>query len=162
VTGAANGIGRATAVAAAAFGASVAVCDRDVDGLAVLVDELARDRSVGPDRVHAEVLDVRDRDSVAAFVDATVARFGVVHGLVNNAGGTYRAEFVDSSAKGDRALVDENFTSVVDVTRAVVEAMGAGGSIVNVTSSEAFQAAPGFSVYAAMKAAVENLTRTLA
>ena len=162
VTGAANGIGRATAVAAAAFGASVAVCDRDADGLAVLVDELARDPSVGPGRVHAEVLDVRDRDAVGAFAEATVARFGVVHGLVNNAGGTYRAEFVDSSAKGDRALVDENFTSVVDVTRAVVEAMGAGGSIVNVTSSEAFQAAPGFSVYAAMKAAVENLTRTLA
>lgn len=163
VTGAAAGIGRATALAAASFGAGLALCDRDADGLATLVDELNTSGLVmGPEDCHAEVLDVRDADAVAAFADAVRGRFGGVVGLVNNAGGTYRAAFADSSAKGDRSLVDENFTSVIGVTRAFLPLMGAGSAIVNVTSSEAFQAAPGFAVYAAMKAGVENLTRTLA
>ncbi|UDY35330.1 SDR family NAD(P)-dependent oxidoreductase [Dermatobacter hominis] len=163
VTGAANGIGRATALTAARFGARLAVCDRDADGLATLVDRLTCDDLVGgPEDVHAAVLDVRDVDAVQAFAAEVGERFGAVHGVVNNAGGTYRAAFADSSSKGDRSLVDENFTSVVAVTRAILELMGEGGSVVNVTSSEAFQAAPGFAVYAAMKAGVENLTKTLA
>lgn len=163
VTGAASGIGRATALTAASFGAAVAVCDRDADGLATLVDELTAEGLVmGPEDVHAEVLDVRDLEAVESFSTAVADRFGSVSGLVNNAGGTYRAAFTDSSPKGDRSLIDENFTSVVAVTRAFLALMGPGASIVNVTSSEAFQAAPGFAVYAAMKAGVENLTRTLA
>ncbi len=163
VTGAANGIGRATALTAAAFGARVAVCDRDADGLATLVDRLTCDDLVAsPADAHASVLDVRDDEAVQRFTAEVGERFGVVHGVVNNAGGTYRAPFTESSAKGDRSLIDENFTSVVAVTRAFLGLMVDGGSVVNVTSSEAFQAAPGFAVYAAMKAGVENLTKTLA
>jgi len=161
VTGAANGIGRATALTAASFGAFVVVCDRDADGLATLVDELTGS-GLDPHGVIAQVLDVRDDDAVAAFAAAVERRFGTVSGLVNNAGGTYRSAFADSSPKGDRALIDTNFTSVLGVTRAFLPLMAQGSSIVNVTSSEAFQAAPGFGVYAAMKAGVENLTRTLA
>lgn len=163
ITGAARGIGRATALTAASFGARLAVCDRDADGLATLVDRVQQDGLVdSPDDIHARVLDVRDDDAVSDFAAFVADRFDAVHGLVNNAGGTYRARFVDSSAKGDRSLVDENFLSVVSVTRAFLPQMPAGASIVNVTSSEAFQAAPGFSVYAAMKAGVENLTKSLA
>jgi NAD(P)-dependent dehydrogenase (short-subunit alcohol dehydrogenase family) len=163
VTGAARGIGRATALTAAGFGAKVAVCDRDADGLATLVDRLTGDGLVAAaEDVHAAVLDVREIDAVAEFAGEVGHRYGIVHGVVNNAGGTYRSSFVDSSPKGDRSLVDENFTSVVAVTRAFLPLMTDGGSIVNVTSSEAFQAAPGFAVYAAMKAGVENLTKTLA
>lgn len=163
VTGAASGIGRATARIVSSFGAAVALCDRDAEGLASLVECLVADGSVeDPLAVVTGVLDVRDADAVGRFAAEVGQRHGSVHGLVNNAGGTYRAAFVDSSSKGDRALVDENFTSVVEVTRAFLPTMPPGASIVNVTSSEAFQAAPGFAVYAAMKAAVENLTRTLA
>ncbi len=161
ITGAANGIGRATAIAAASFGAAVAVCDRDADGLATLVDELTRSGIAASDVV-ARVLDVRDDVAVSELALDLDGRFGTVSGLVNNAGGTYRCAFADSSPKGDRALIDTNFTSVLGVTRAFVPMMVPGSSIVNVTSSEAFQAAPGFGVYAAMKAGVENLTRTLA
>ncbi|GAC1476903.1 MAG: hypothetical protein NVS1B12_11240 [Acidimicrobiales bacterium] len=82
--------------------------------------------------------------------------------LVNNAGGTFRAAFADISDRGQQALVDENFTSVTTFVRTCLPRMPDGSSIVNVTSVEAFRAAPGFSVYAAMKAAVEQLTRTLA
>ncbi len=163
VTGAANGIGRATAIAAVGFGAAVAVCDRDEEGLASLVDRLvAAGVLEDPSSMVVGCLDVRDVGSVGRFAAEVAERHGAVHGLVNNAGGTYRAAFVDSTSKGDAALVDENFGSVVAATRAFLPSMPAGASIVNVTSSEAFQAAPGFAVYAAMKAAVENLTKTLA
>lgn len=179
VTGAAVGIGRATAMGAAAFGARVAICDRDGERLVELVRRIsdptgglprsggatARGMPVGvsPDeRVLASVLDVRDVDAVAAFADEVGVRFGTVHGLVNNVGGTFRSAFSDLSDNGTAALVAENFTSVVGVTRAFLPLLGDGSSIVNVTSSEAFQAAPGFAVYAAMKAAVENLTKSLA
>ena len=159
VTGAANGIGRATALLAVRFGASVALCDRDIDGLA----SVAKVIEAAGGSVQAMTMDVRDVDAVASFVAEVGDRFGSVDGLVNNAGGTFHAAFMESSAKGDQALIAENFTSVVSVTRCFVPLMaGRSASVVNVTSSEAFQAAPGFAVYAAMKAAQESLTRTLA
>ena len=157
VTGAARGIGRATARAVAAFGGDLALVDRDPS-----VDRLADELRGAGRRVVADTLDVRDRPRVEEFAARVGDGFGVVHGVVNNAGGTYRAEFLDSSPRGDAALVAENFTSVVDVTRSFVPLMSQGGSVVNVTSSEAFQAAPGFAVYSAMKAAQEQLARTLA
>jgi NAD(P)-dependent dehydrogenase (short-subunit alcohol dehydrogenase family) len=88
--------------------------------------------------------------------------YGRIDVLVNNAGGGFYASFLDVNAKGQRALVDENFTSVTHFVRGCVPHMRDGGSIVNVTSIEAHRAAPGFGVYAAMKAAVESLTKTLA
>jgi 3-oxoacyl-[acyl-carrier protein] reductase len=158
VTGAAQGIGEATAIALARFGADLAVCDRDEDGLASTASEIeALDR-----KVVQGVLDVRDGDAVDVFVREIAARFGRVDVLVNNAGGGFHAHVLDVNAKGQRALVDENFTSVTNFVRACVPLMAEGGSIVNVTSIEAFRAAPGFGIYAAMKAAVESLSRTLA
>jgi NAD(P)-dependent dehydrogenase (short-subunit alcohol dehydrogenase family) len=154
VTGGAQGIGAATAVALAAFGADVVMCDRDVSGLAATA---AAVKDTGRHAATA-VLDVRD----TAAVDAWIGGLTQVDILVNNAGGGFHAWFADISAKGQRALVDENFTSVTNLVRACLPLMPDGASIVNVTSVEAFRAAPGFSVYAAMKAAVEQLTRTLA
>jgi 3-oxoacyl-[acyl-carrier protein] reductase len=149
VTGAAVGIGRAVATSLAAFGAHVAACDRDADNLA----------TVGAD--HTGVLDVRDTAAVDAFVAEVGARFGRVDVLVNNAGGGFHAPFLDVSAKGQQALVDENFTSVTNFVRATVPLMTNGGSIVNITSIEAHRAAPGYAIYSAMKAAVANLTKSL-
>jgi len=154
VTGAAAGIGAGAALALAAFGADLALCDRDATGLAVTAQaatELGR-------AVRTEVLDVRHRE----VVDAWVATLGRVDILVNNAGGGFNAPFLDISPKGQAALVDENFTSVTNFVRACLPGMPEGGSIINVTSIEAYRAAPGFSIYAAMKAAVEELSRTLA
>jgi len=157
VTGAANGIGRATARTVAAFGGDLAIIDRDP-----AVEDVADELRAGGRRVVAGVFDVRDRDAVVEFADRVGRESTTVHGLVNNAGGTFRAEFTDTTPGGDAALVAENFTSVVDVTRSFVPLMSSGGSVVNVTSSEAFQAAPGFAVYSSMKAAQEQLARTLA
>jgi 3-oxoacyl-[acyl-carrier protein] reductase len=157
VTGAAAGIGEATAALLARFGARLAICDRDADGLARCT---ARLRSGGGDVV-AEAFDVRDAQTATRFAAAAARRFGGIDVLVNNAGGTFCALHQDLSAKGEATLIAENFTQVSNLIRAVSPHM-ADGVIVNITSIEAHQAAPGFAVYAAMKAAVESLTRSLA
>lgn len=158
VTGAAQGIGRATALALARFGADVAVCDRLAEGLASTVAELD---ALGV-RSHHAVLDVRDDDAVGAWIPQVAEAFGGIDLLVNNAGGGFWAPFADVSPKGEHALIRENFSSVTLCTRAVVPHMVDGGAIVNVTSIEAHRAGPGFAVYSAMKAAVANLTMSLA
>jgi NAD(P)-dependent dehydrogenase (short-subunit alcohol dehydrogenase family) len=158
VTGAAQGIGRATALALARFGADVAVCDRDTDGLDVVSKEIRDARR----EVCATAIDVRDGAAVATFVDSAVAELGGLDLVVNNVGGGFAAAFGDLSDGGQRALVDENFTSVTNVVRAALPHLGPGAAIVNITSIEAHRAAPGFAVYAAMKAAVANLTQSLA
>jgi len=158
VTGAASGIGEAIALALAAFGADLAVCDRDEPGLASTVAAI---EGLGR-RAVAGILDVRDGPAVVAFVANAVDAFGRIDVLVNNAGGGFHSPFMDISDKGQKALVDENFTSVTNFIRASAPHLTAGASIINVTSVEAFRAAPGFSIYAAMKGAVEQLTRTLA
>jgi NAD(P)-dependent dehydrogenase (short-subunit alcohol dehydrogenase family) len=159
VTGAAQGIGRATALGLARFGAHVAICDRKVEGLAATAADVERE---GRQVVAAE-LDVRDPDAVAAFLEQVDAGFGHVDVLVNNAGGGFWAPFLEVSPKGQDALVRENFSSVTHLIRGCVPLMGErGGSIVNVTSVEAHRAGPGFGIYSAMKAAVASLTKTLA
>ena len=81
---------------------------------------------------------------------------------MNNAGGSFHAPFTDVSAKGETMLIDENFRSAAALIRAAVPHLGPGSSIVNVTSIEAHRASPGFAVYAAMKAALAQLTQSLA
>jgi 3-oxoacyl-[acyl-carrier protein] reductase len=159
ITGAASGLGQATAELFADFGATVALCDREADALAATAAGI---ESRGG-RVLSRVLDVRDGDAVAGFLGAVALELGPVDVLVNNAGGTFFAPFLDVSEGGEAALLAENFTQVTRFIRGVVPTMPAhGGSIINLTSIEAHQAAPGFAVYGAMKAALAQLTRSLA
>jgi 3-oxoacyl-[acyl-carrier protein] reductase len=159
VTGAAVGIGAAIAETYARFGADLALCDRNADALGETAERVRKEGR----RVHAAVLDVRDADAVDRFVSDLGAAWGHIDVLVNNAGGTFHAPFLEVSARGQDALVHENFTSVTNFVRAVAPRMPAGsGSIVNLTSIEAHRAGPGYAVYSAMKAAVENLTKSLA
>jgi NAD(P)-dependent dehydrogenase (short-subunit alcohol dehydrogenase family) len=158
VTGAAQGIGEATALTLARFGAHLAVCDKLPEGLASTVADL---EALGR-KVVSEEMDVRDEDAVARFLGRVEAELGGVDVLVNNAGGGFWAPFMDVSPKGRTALVNENFTQVASFIRGTVPLMPQGGSIVNVTSIEGFRAGPGFGIYSAMKAAVESLTKTLA
>ena len=159
VTGAAVGIGRATALALAAFGADVAVCDRDEVNLSTCINEI---EALGV-RAFAGVLDVRDGEQVRAWVELVAQRFGRIDVVVNNAGGGFFSDFLDVSENGQDALVRENFMSVTNFVRAAVPHIPAsGGSIINITSIEAHRAAPGYAVYSAMKAAVANLTESLA
>ena len=147
VTGAARGIGRATAEMCTAFGATVATCDREAQDVNAALSAL---------------FDVRDSDARDVFVEGVVKKFGGIDVLVNNAGGTFFSPFLDVSEKGDATMIAENFGHISALIRSVVPHMPAGGSIINLTSIEAHQAAPGFAIYGAMKAALAHLTRTLA
>jgi 3-oxoacyl-[acyl-carrier protein] reductase len=159
VTGAAVGIGAGIALAFARFGAHLALCDRDEGALAAT----ARAVEATGRRVLTDVFDVRDEPRVQAFLGAVAQAFGRVDVLVNNAGGGFFAPFLELTPGGQDALVRENFGSVGHCIRAAVPHMPAsGGSIINLTSIEAHRAAPGYATYAAMKAAVASLTRSLA
>jgi NAD(P)-dependent dehydrogenase (short-subunit alcohol dehydrogenase family) len=159
VTGAAAGIGKAIAESFARFGADLAICDRDAENLATT----ARAVETAGRRAVSDVLDVRDAVRVAEFLEQVQAAFGCVDILVNNAGGGFHAAFLDVNEKGQDALIRENFTSVTHFIRGCVPLMSPrGGSIINLTSIEAHRAGPGYAVYSAMKAAVENLTKSLA
>ena len=158
VTGAAQGIGKAGALACAAFGADLALCDRQqekLEGVAKEVQEMGR-------RVVTGVLDVRDSDAVASHLEDVNDEFGRVDVLVNNAGGTFVSKFIDVNAKGQQALIDENYSQVLNFIRGCYPLFPeSGGSIVNITSIEAHRAAPGFAIYSSMKAAVMQLTQSL-
>jgi NAD(P)-dependent dehydrogenase (short-subunit alcohol dehydrogenase family) len=157
VTGAAQGIGAATAIACASFGADVAVCDREE---ALLAETVAAIEAEGR-RAYSAVLDVRDGEAVHAWIGGLPTP---LVGVVNNAGGGFHANFTDVNDKGQDALMRENFTSVAHVVRASLAKMpkDGRGSIVNVTSIEAHRAAPGYAIYSAMKAAVVSLSKSLA
>lgn len=161
VTGAGAGIGEAIALAMMRCGASVAICDRNPDTLAATVGQLEALAS-GDQLVIGAAFDVRDHDALAAFVEDVAGRAGAIHVLVNNAGGTFKAGFETVNPKGERALVDLNFTSAADAIRLALPHIPPGSAIINVTSVEAHRAAPGYAIYSAMKAALENLTRSLA
>jgi NAD(P)-dependent dehydrogenase (short-subunit alcohol dehydrogenase family) len=109
--------------------------------------------------------DVRDAAAVTRAIEDIVARFGGVDVLVNNAGGTFAAPFLDSKESGWDALYRANLKHVLHTTQIVgrqMVAQGRGGSIINVVSIEGTRAAPSYGPYAAAKAGVINFTRTMA
>jgi len=158
VTGAARGIGASAAAALARFGADVAIFDMNPEPLPEVIAQV---EGAGR-RCVAETLDGRDDEAVAAFLSRARDRFGPIDVLVNNAGGGFWSLFEAVSPKGEATLIRENFATVTNCVRHGVPLMADGGAIVNVTSVEAYHAAPGFAVYAAMKAAVQQFTQSLA
>jgi NAD(P)-dependent dehydrogenase (short-subunit alcohol dehydrogenase family) len=161
VTGAGAGIGKGIALGFAAFGARVAILERDE----ATARRTATEIEAAGGQALALPADARDPDGVETSVEATVSRFGSIDVLVNNVGGTFRAPFLEITEKGWDALIRANLKTVVHGTRAVAPRMiaqGRGGSIINVVSSEGVRAAPGYAPYAACKAAVINFTRTTA
>jgi len=161
VTGASQGIGRAIAETLAGSGADVAVCSRSVDRIGPVADEI--NDAEGGDALAFEC-DVRERERVEEFVEATVEEFGDIDILVNNAGGEFVANFEDISENGWKTIVDLNLHSVVHCTQLAGEVMrdGNGGCVVNISSVNGQHAAPGESHYSASKAAIIRLTETLA
>jgi NAD(P)-dependent dehydrogenase (short-subunit alcohol dehydrogenase family) len=161
VTGAGAGIGKGIAVVFARFGARVAILEIDAATAERTAGEI---RDAGGEAL-AVPTDVRDAGAVERAVGAVEARFGNADVLVNNAGGTFAASFLDSAEKGWDALHRANLKSVFHCTQIVVRRMiahGGGGSIVNVVSIESGRAAPGYAPYAAAKAGVVSFTQTMA
>lgn len=156
VTGGGAGIGRGIAAGLAAFGARVAIWERDA-----AIAEQAADEVAGL----ACPTDVRDEEQVDAALARTVAELGPPTILVNNAGGVFHSPLLETRPKGWDALLRANLGHVLLCTQRIARVMvdaDLGGSIMAVTSIEGTRAAPGYAAYAAAKAGVVNLTRTAA
>lgn len=159
VTGGGGGIGLATAERLLADGASVAVWDvRTSDRAAALAVE-------APDRWWVDLVDVRDREAVAAATARLVDAAGGIDILVNNAGLTdgYR-EAADMTDESWSRVMDTNVSGAWHCAQACLPAMRArgGGRIVNISSVFADHGFPGQSAYAASKAAIVAMTRVWA
>jgi NAD(P)-dependent dehydrogenase (short-subunit alcohol dehydrogenase family) len=156
VTGAASGIGRATAVRLASEGATVACVDRDKRGLDDVVDEIG-----GAARPY--VLDLLERDAIAPTVDAAVSDLGGLDGLCNIAAvAGFRMDLEQTIDDWDR-IIGINLTGTWLVCQAALPALlDARGAIVNTTSTAATNGTPYQTAYATSKGGIISLTRSLA
>ncbi|HJY19025.1 MAG TPA: SDR family NAD(P)-dependent oxidoreductase [Xanthobacteraceae bacterium] len=159
VTGAARGIGYATAQKCLASGAAVALWDIDAAALDKAVASLKQS-----DRVHAAIVDVTDEASIAAAVDALIRDAGRIDILVNNAGITGgNAPLWQLAPEVWRRVVEVNLVAPYLVCRAVVPHMIAAGygRIVNIASIAGKDGNPNASHYSASKAGLIGLTKSL-
>lgn len=166
VTGAASGMGRATAHLFADEGARVAVVDLDPERVLAVTDEI---RSVhGDDAAIDVVCDVADHDSLKALVARVAQAFGGIDVVINNAGiSLINSAFQDEEtyeANWARTL-DVNLTAHSRLIRLALpflrEAEG-GGRVVNIASTESIVVTAGLAAYAATKAGVVGLTKSFA
>lgn len=160
VTGAGSGIGRATALMAAGRGADLALCDVDEAGLA---ETERRARALGHD-VLTQRVDVADREQMRTFADAVHERTAGVDLLVNNAGVGLVAGVLESELDDWEWIVSINIMGVVHGIHFFVPRMverGAGGHVVNLSSTAGFYATPALAAYSATKFAVLGLSEAL-
>jgi 3-oxoacyl-[acyl-carrier protein] reductase len=163
ITGGGGGIGRGISERFAREGAAVVIAEVDA--------ERARETQITitgeGGRAIAVVVDVRDSGVAEALVTEARDEFGRIDVLVNNVGhfGGARKAFHEQTDEEWDDLYRVNFGHVLTCTRAVLPVLveqGDGGSIVNVSTIEAFRAIPTRAVYSAYKAAITGLTRSLA
>jgi NAD(P)-dependent dehydrogenase (short-subunit alcohol dehydrogenase family) len=161
VTGAAQGIGAAYALALADEGAKIAVTD-----VADCAETVAGIRARGA-AAFAMTADVTDEDRITDFIAAVVREFGTVDVLVNNAAiftSLERTPFENISVDDWDRVVSTNTRGPFVCAKAVLPAMraGGGGKIVNIASSTVFTGQPMFLHYVASKGAVVAMTRAIA
>jgi glucose 1-dehydrogenase len=165
VTGAAQGIGAACVQRLVREGAHVAlwdVADTAGQALAALCQDPARAQGAQVLYCHC---DVSQKAQVDAALAQTLAAFGAVDGLVNNAGIFKAAEFLDITEADWDAVLNINLKGSFLVGQAVARAMvqqGAGGAIVNMSSVNGVLAIPSIASYNASKGAINQLTRVMA
>src|SRR5258708_5586654 len=115
VTGGGSGIGRCTAHELAALGANVAVLGRTAEKLAQVKAEIEEDGG----QVISQVCDIRDEAMVISAIDVVLGTYGRIDGLVNNAGGQYRAPMKTISTKCFEAVGCNHLTRWVRLIREV-------------------------------------------
>lgn len=161
VTGASSGLGRHFARTLAAAGANVAIAARRVDRLEALAEEL---RATGVKAAPA-ALDVTQAVSVRQAFDVAEAALGPIDIVVNNAGVPGAAFFLKMSGEDWRATMDVNLDGVFHVGQEAAKRMvarGEGGCVINIASILGFSVSRTVSAYAATKAAVISLTKSMA
>ncbi|GAA0469832.1 SDR family oxidoreductase [Streptomyces olivaceiscleroticus] len=161
VTGAASGIGRATAFAFAEAGARVVVVDRDAEGAARTADMA---RLIGAGAAWAEAVDVADEAAMEKLAEKVAAEYGIVDVLVNNAGIGLSGSFLETTSEDWKKVLDVNLWGVIHGCRIFGRQMterGQGGHIVNTASAAAYQPSKTLPAYSTSKAAVLMLSECL-
>ncbi len=157
ITGAANGIGAACARLFAESGAALALWDIDAGAAEALAAELGGG-------ARALRCDVARRDEVEAATAATLAAFGRIDVLINNAGIFRNVDFLDHSEDDWDAVIGVNLKGAFLVGQAIAREMvkSGGGAIVNMSSVNAVMAIPTLASYNASKGGIDQLTRAMA
>ncbi|MFD5326137.1 SDR family oxidoreductase [Streptomyces sp. NPDC127092] len=161
VTGAASGIGRATAFAFAEAGARVVAVDRDAEGAARTAE---MSRLIGAPEAWGETADVADEQAMEKLAAKVASEYGVVDVLVNNAGIGLTGAFLETTTEEWKRVLDVNLWGVIHGCRvfgAQMAERGQGGHIVNTASAAAFQPSRALPAYSTSKAAVLMLSECL-
>jgi NAD(P)-dependent dehydrogenase (short-subunit alcohol dehydrogenase family) len=160
ITGAASGIGRATALLFAHEGASVVASDRDEPGAVSAVEEI---QDTGGHAMACR-LDVTSEDDWTAAIERVLESWGRLDILVNNAGIAAGAPIDQMTLDEWRRVMAVNADGVFLGTQHAIRAMrqSGGGSIINLSSASGMKAAAGASAYSVSKAAVRMLSRVAA
>lgn len=160
ITGAAAGIGEATALLFSELGAKVAVLDRDGQAALQCAETI---RGMGGHAITCAA-DMKNRTALAASVDACLKAFGRVDILINNAGIYPRQSFLDMTDEQWDEMQDINLKGTFRMTQLVMPHMirQGGGKVVNISSVTFFMGAKLLSHYVASKGGVVGFTRVLA
>lgn len=159
VTGGGSGIGRCTAHELAALGADVVIVGRNPEKLASVAAEITEDGG----SITTLTCDIREEAQVVAVIEAVLAKFGRIDGLVNNAGGQYRTLMKTISTKGFEAVVRNNLTGgFIFMREAYTRWMEAnGGAIVNIIA-DIWNGWPEFAHSGAARGGMLTLSETAA
>jgi 3-oxoacyl-[acyl-carrier protein] reductase len=160
ITGAGQGIGRATALKFAAEGAKVAVCDINAAAIEDTVRTILDDGGTAA----GFTVDVTDKESIARMVTAVMAKWGRIDTLVNNAGIVQDAQFKKMTDEQFERVIDVNLKGVYHCTKAVVDIMleQNSGVILNASSIVGLYGNFGQTNYAATKFGVIGMVKTWA
>jgi len=160
ITGSGRGIGKGIALSFARAGAHVVTCARTLEQAQATSAEI---RELGRRSIAIQV-DVREGDQVENLVQETVKAFGRLDVIVNNAGGGFHVPVLAMSERAWDALIRENMRPVFICCKAAARVMTEqkGGSMINISSIAGMGGSAGSSAYAAAKAAVINMTESMA
>jgi short-subunit dehydrogenase len=158
ITGGSLGVGRACAEAFFAEGANVALVARRLEPLQAVASALG-----DPERVLIAAVDVADVGALAGLVEQVVARFGGLHGVVNNAGAHFRGDVATRTAEELAAMVDVNLRAPIALSRLALPHLRAdGGFVVNVASLAGKVPLDGAATYSATKFGLRAFTFAMA
>ncbi|NYT64482.1 SDR family oxidoreductase [Alcaligenaceae bacterium] len=158
ITGAAGGIGRATALQIAQHGVGIALCDINMDALLKVRDELS-DSGADVTCHHTNVTDVA---SCEKTVEEVVKHFGQIDHLVHSAGIYPEIKVADMSDTNWQQLMRVNLDGTFHICRAVIPHLGKNSSIVNLASMAGHRGSYAHAHYSASKGAVSSFSKSLA